>query len=159
MKPKRYARQINYYETDRMGIVHNSNYVRYMEEVRMEYMCGVGVDYRRVEECGVLMPVINVTCRYRRPFRFGEIMEMEAKLVYFNGIRAKYEYRFYPAGGDTPYAEGTSEHCFMDAQTRRPISIKDRLPKETEIMSRIVSGEDSSVTAVDFSAVPGRTAV
>ena len=43
---KPYIRRANYYETDQMGIVHHSNYIRYSEEARIELMRQVGLDCR-----------------------------------------------------------------------------------------------------------------
>ena len=138
----RFSRRINYYETDRMGIVHHSNYIRYMEEARFDYMRESGVDYADVERRGVLMPVLNVSCRYKRSARFGDTLEIETRLEKFNGIRASYSYKFYFAGSDEVICEGSSEHCFVDMETRRPVNIKNRLKDYSDIMLEMVRGNN-----------------
>jgi len=50
MKP--YIHKVNYYETDKMGITHHSNYVRFMEETRVFYMDEMGWSYAKMEETG-----------------------------------------------------------------------------------------------------------
>ncbi len=54
-----YTRDVFYYETDRMGIVHHSNYLRMMEEARIYYMQKLDMPYDRMEEDGIIIPVIN----------------------------------------------------------------------------------------------------
>ena len=62
-----FERTAKYYETDQMGIVHHSNYIRWFEEARIELMNYVGLPYRQMEENGILIPVLGVTCNYKHP--------------------------------------------------------------------------------------------
>ena len=59
----KYSRSVNYYETDQMGIVHHSNYIRYFEEARLHRMDEIGLSYSGLEELGVIIPVTFVDCR------------------------------------------------------------------------------------------------
>ena len=68
MKP--YIHKVQYYETDKMGITHHSNYVRWMEEARIEFLDQIGWSYVRMEEEGIISPVLAVkigraSCRER----------------------------------------------------------------------------------------------
>ena len=54
-----YKRQVNYYETDKMGIVHHSNYIRFFEEARIDFLDKIGLNYKKIEDMGLIMPVIN----------------------------------------------------------------------------------------------------
>ena len=60
---KPYIHHAKYYETDQMRIVHHSNYIRWMEEARMDAMSQFGISYRDMEENGVISPVVSVSCR------------------------------------------------------------------------------------------------
>ena len=53
MEANAYIRKINYYETDKMGITHHSNYVRFMEEARIDFLDRIGMSYRKWEEDGI----------------------------------------------------------------------------------------------------------
>ncbi|MFA6334277.1 MAG: thioesterase family protein [Bacteroidales bacterium] len=64
--------EVRYYETDLMGIVHHSNYIRYFECGRHEALVNLGLPIRKIEEAGILMPVVNVTCNYNIPARQGD---------------------------------------------------------------------------------------
>ena len=61
-----YERKINYYETDRMGVVHHSNYIRYLEETRCGWMEALGIPMSLFEERGFTIPVLEVNCNERR---------------------------------------------------------------------------------------------
>ena len=61
MKPYRHT--VQYYETDKMGITHHSNYIRWMEEARVDFLAQIGWDYAMLEEMGVISPVIGIECK------------------------------------------------------------------------------------------------
>ena len=44
-----YEHHAKYYETDQMGIIHHSNYVKWMEEARLDLMDQIGLNYRQME--------------------------------------------------------------------------------------------------------------
>ena len=137
--------RVQYYETDRMGIVHHSNYIRWMEEARTEVMRLRGVDYARIEAQGILMPVVSVSCDYKSPARFGDVAEITVRLTRFNGVRAEFGYRICPQGSELLLAEGRSVHCFIDEGTRKPLNLIKRLPLESGQMQRLLA-EDAERT-------------
>lgn len=136
-----YTRRVQYYETDQMGIVHHSNYIRWFEEARTAYMDQNGIGYADVEALGVQIPVVNISCSYHTAVKFGETVAIDTRLAFFNGVRAIYEYKIYPADGDTLLAEGKSEHCFIDAQSRAPLNVKKRLPEYSAIMNQLLEAD------------------
>jgi acyl-CoA thioester hydrolase len=64
--------RVRYGESDQMGVAHHAAYVTWFEECRIEMMRSLGVSYRALEERGVLMPVIELSVRYRRSLRFDD---------------------------------------------------------------------------------------
>ena len=60
MKP--YQHRVQYYETDRMQLTHHSNYLRFMEEARVDFLEQLGWGYNRMEEEGLISPVVGITC-------------------------------------------------------------------------------------------------
>ena len=90
-----YDRSINYYETDQMGIVHHSNYIRYFEEARLDMMEQVGLSYTAMEEHGLIIPVLSVACEYIKPVLFGEKVQIHTRLVKFDGIKMQFVYEIY----------------------------------------------------------------
>ncbi len=57
-----YERTAHYYETDRMGIIHHSNYIRWFEETRIHYLDKAGYPYSEMEKDGVMIPVLSAEC-------------------------------------------------------------------------------------------------
>ena len=67
-----YTHKVHYYETDRMAIVHHSNYIRWFEEARLHQLEQWGMDYSSMEEQGILIPVVDVSCKYHHSVRYGD---------------------------------------------------------------------------------------
>ena len=136
-----YIRQVHYYETDQMGIVHHSNYIRWFEEARTAYMDQNGIGYADVEAQGVQIPVVSISCSYHTAVQFGQSVEIHTRLAFYNGVRAVYEYEIHPTGGGPLLAEGKSEHCFIDAHSRAPLNVKKRLPEYSAIMNQLLEAD------------------
>jgi acyl-CoA thioester hydrolase len=124
-----YQRRVNYYETDKMGIAHHSNHIRWLEEARLDHMRNRGISYAHLETFRILMPVVSVSCEYKTAVKFDDELVVEAMLSFFNGVRAKYDYRIYTAETRELVAVGASEHCFIDENTRKPVSLKRAVPE------------------------------
>ncbi|MFA5642573.1 MAG: acyl-CoA thioesterase, partial [Bacteroidales bacterium] len=69
---------VRYYETDLMGIVHHSNYIRYFECARNDSLVTLGLPIKEVEKRGIMMPVVNVSCAYKAPARQGDRLRLES---------------------------------------------------------------------------------
>ncbi|MBE6016779.1 MAG: acyl-CoA thioesterase [Lachnospiraceae bacterium] len=129
-----YTRTIYYYETDRMSIVHNSNYLRLFEEARLDHLKKCGVDYLEIEGAGILIPQVEAYVKYIKPLQYGCSVRIRVKLTGFNGIIMKYEYSLFNGNDIDPSATGTTSHCFLDEKKRLPLSIKKRMPDVYEKM-------------------------
>ena len=71
---KNYGRKIQYYETDRMGIVHHSNYIRWMEEARIDALAQIGIPYDKIEAAGILIPVLEASPYVKLNLTVGVVM-------------------------------------------------------------------------------------
>ena len=112
---KEYLHKIQYYETDMMGIVHHSNYIRWMEEARIDYLEQLGFSYSEMEQKGVLSPVTAVSCEYKRPCTFGEEISISVSVDAFNSVILKLAYEMKNQKEET-VCKGKSEHVFMDKE-------------------------------------------
>lgn len=136
-----YLRRAHYYETDQMAIVHHSNYIRWFEEARLDYMKQANLNYEEMEADGILMPVTQVNCQYLLPLRFDETAEIVTKLVLFNGVRVCFQYEIYEKETGKLAVKGESGHCFLDAASRRPLNLRKRRPDLYEAAQIIIAGE------------------
>ena len=90
-----YKRQVNYYETDKMGIVHHSNYIRFFEEARIDFLDKIGLNYKKIEDMGLIMPVLGVECKYIKPLHFSEDFYVNSRVAKYNGMKLTVEYEIY----------------------------------------------------------------
>lgn len=137
MERKPYLHQVHYYETDQMAIVHHSNYIRWFEEARCDFMDQIGVSYQSVEARGILIPVVDVSCSYLISARYGDQMEIRPILTQYTGVRMSFRYEVRFAADGRLAATGTSSHCFLD-EDRRPVSMKRRDPAFHALLESLV---------------------
>ncbi|MCD8197062.1 MAG: acyl-CoA thioesterase [Lachnospiraceae bacterium] len=123
-----YVHQAQYYETDQMGIIHHSNYIRWMEEARVAYMDDLGFPYKRVEEAGIMSPVLSVSCEYKSMTYFGDRVCIDVKMTAFHGVKYELSYVLTDEKTGEVRATGTSGHCYL-RKDGRPANIKKELPE------------------------------
>ncbi len=111
-----YRHKVQYYETDQMGIVHHSNYIRWFEEARTDYMERMGMGYDQMEARGILSPVLSVEADYRQMVRFGETVTIETFIKEYNGIRLTVGYEVYDQENQRICCQGITKHCFLDRE-------------------------------------------
>lgn len=128
---KPYEHHAQYYETDQMGIIHHSNYIRWMEEARLDHMSQNGVPYKDLEEMGIIIPVLSVACQYRVMVHFDDHVMIYVKVVRYSGIKLELEYVFTNAATGEVTTTGKSSHCFLN-RDYRPISLKKNYPEIDE---------------------------
>ena len=85
MRP--YEHKVQYYETDKMGIVHHSNYIRWMEEARVDFLEQIGWGMDRLEALGMVSPVTAVECKYKVSTKFPERIRIEVGIEEFRGVK------------------------------------------------------------------------
>ena len=119
-----YQHEVRYYECDRMGITHHSNYVRIMEEARVDYLDQLGFGFDKIEEEGVVSPVISIECNYKHPTTFKDIIDVKVTISQFTEV--KFEFSYEMRHGDKVVCIGKSLHCFTE--NGRIVAISKRLP-------------------------------
>lgn len=134
-KLKPYIRQAKYYETDQMAVIHHSNYIRWFEEARVDFLEQIGLGYDRIEAAGVYSPVLGVTCEYKSSVRFQEEVLIIPKLVLFNGIKMTIEYLVLDADSHELRATGESKHCFVSKEFK-PLSLKKEFKEMFDILNQ-----------------------
>lgn len=128
VKTKPYERKAMYHETDQMGIIHHSNYVKWMEEARLDLMSQMGLSYKQMEEMEIFSPVLSVSLDYRSMVHFEDVVVIETKILKYNGIKMELEYNMYDKKTQEIRCRATSSHCFLN-QTGAPISLKRAYPE------------------------------
>lgn len=121
-----YNHKVQYYETDKQGVTHHSNYIRIMEETRVDAMEQMGFGYERMEAEGIFSPVMSVSCDYKSPTTFADIIQVEISVAEISKLKMKFAYRM--TCRDKVVCLATSQHCFLNTNGR-PVAIEDRFPE------------------------------
>lgn len=115
---------VRYYETDQMGIVHHSNYVRYFECGRTDMLKKLGLPIEKIEGSGVMLPVVSVECRYKMPARLGDTLRIVSMIDKVPMAKLVIRNEIYNSA-DVLLCEGEVVLGFIDSLSRRPV----RCPK------------------------------
>lgn len=141
-----YEHQAQYYETDQMGIIHHSNYIRWFEEARTNLMEQIGFGYDQMEKRGIIVPVLSVNCEYKSMVRYNDRVYIIPKIDIFNGIRLQISYQVIDKKSGALCASGESKHCFLNHENR-PVSLK-KIDKELFDLFADYTGKDFGPTAI-----------
>ena len=120
-----YKHTIQYYETDKMGITHHSNYIRFMEEARIHFLKEAGWPYDKLEAEGVISPVVSVTCDYKKTTTFPDELEIAVAVLDVSPVKFKLGYTMTVS--DKVVCTATSTHCLLSKEGR-PVSIPKQYP-------------------------------
>ena len=124
MKP--YIKTAKYYETDQMGVIHHSNYIRWMEEARVDILNQLGYPYRRFEEMGYISPVLHVECEYKKSVKFDDEVKIVVSIQDFGRVKFTLRYDIYNMSeGGWLRADGTTTHCFLKKDGRTVLIDKE----------------------------------
>jgi acyl-CoA thioester hydrolase len=116
--------RVEYHHTDQMGIVHHSNYIKFFEVARTEWLRSAGLTYAEMERRGVMMPIVEVNVKYRQPAYYDELITVKAIVEELPMARMVFKYEISGEDG-RDIASGSTTLGFIDKETRRP----QRAPK------------------------------
>ena len=130
-----YTRAVYYYETDKMGVVHHSNYTRWLEEARTAFFDDMDLAYVVTESYGIMSPVTDISLKFKRPARFGERFTVRLRMTKYTGVRFRVEYTVVNQDEEV-LAEGESGHAFIDAD-HKPVALSRAIPQRHERMKAL----------------------
>lgn len=119
---------VRYYETDRMGVVHHSNYLRILEDARMDWLDAMGLNYPDMERQGVIIPCISAQGEFLNFLRFGDPYQVAVTLTGYTGARLQFSYEVRQESSGKLCYRGTTEHCFVRDGDYLPVILKQKLP-------------------------------
>ena len=127
----KYERKINYYETDKMGIVHHSNYIRFLEETRVVWMENADMPFEELEKIGITIPVLGVNCEYKKHVTFGDTIIIKPFVKEYTGVRLTVGYEVINKENGKIVLLGETKHCFTD-KNLKPVNLKKAAPDFSE---------------------------
>ncbi len=140
-----YLHKVQYYETDSMRIVHHSNYIRWMEEARIDFMDQLGFPYTRMESADVFSPVKSLSCSYLHPSTFGDTVSISVSVEAFNGVVLTICYSMQNLKSGEQVCTARSEHVFLDGEGHF-VRLRRRLPDFCDAIQSLIPGPDPSTS-------------
>ena len=124
----KFERKINYYETDRMGIVHHSNYIRFLEESRCAWLESIDMPFSVLEENGVTIPVLGVNITYKYHVTFDDTLVIKPFMKEYSGVRMTVGYDVTDKKTGNTVINAETKHCFTNRELK-PINLKKFVPE------------------------------
>ena len=126
MKFTTFSTPVRYAETDQMKFVHHSNYLRYFEMARLEWLSSLGVSYAKMEQDGILMPVVRANVEYKTPLFFGDHFSVEVVLVKTPKATLEFNYILRNQKEEL-ICQGNTVLAFLSPNTNRPMRCPESL--------------------------------
>lgn len=120
--------RVRYYETDSMGIVHHSNYIRYYETARTELFREFGITYRELEQSGIMLPVLEASCKYFHPAYDDDLLTIRVIMNELPKVKMRIDCEIFRQDG-TLINTGSVTLAFMHSDTRRACRAPERFVK------------------------------
>ncbi len=112
--------RVRYGETDQMGVVYHGNYPQYLEMGRIEWLRDFGVSYKKMEENGIMLPVVSIQLNYKRSAFYDDVLTLKTTLKKTPTVRIEFDYEIHNQNNEL-LVEANTVLAFMDAKTKRPI--------------------------------------
>ena len=107
-----YRHRVLYGDTDQMGVVYYATYLRFFEGARNEWIRGLGITYRQIEERGLMLPVYEAGIHYLKPARYDDLLEIPVQVSHTR-VKIRFEYKVHAAGSDSVLAVGHTVHVVV----------------------------------------------
>ena len=111
--------RVRYGETDQMGYMYYGNYAEFYEVARVEMLRTLGLTYREMEEHGVMMPVLELHCKYIKPALYDEEILIKVTVEKMPGVRIQFKYELFNEKAELINI-GETLLVFVHIDTRRP---------------------------------------
>lgn len=126
-----------YVETDQMGIIHHSVYAIWYEQARTDFFNQIGMKYDEIEKMGIMTPLVELNCKYKRPAYYNKEVEIRTKIAELTPVKFSLEYNIYDADNNLINV-GKTTLVWSDSKTFKIINLKKVYPEMYEKLEKIV---------------------
>ena len=126
-----------YAETDQMGIIHHSVYAIWYEQARTEFFNEIGFRYDEVEKNGIMTPLIELSCEYKRPAYYNQEVEVRTKIIKLTPVKFILEYDIYNQENQLINI-GKTTLAWADAKTFKIINLQKKYPEVYQLIEKTV---------------------
>jgi acyl-CoA thioester hydrolase len=128
--------RVRYQETDQMSVVYHGNYLNWFEVGRTELLRQLGQDYRKVEEKGLMLPVMEVAIRYQKPAKYDDLVTIITSISEYSGVKLKFLYHIYR--NEELLVTGESSHCWTNHDLK-PVPLKRKWPELHDLIKQAIT--------------------
>ncbi|MFC7442849.1 acyl-CoA thioesterase [Laceyella putida] len=132
--------RVRYQETDQMGVVYHANYLTWFEVGRTEWIRSFGITYQQLEEKGLLLPVVDIHCKYMHPAKYDDEVIVRTSIDDFSGGKIVFRYEVVHPEKEIVLSEGSSVHLWVNKEMKR-VNLKRVYPEFYELLHQIFSVE------------------
>jgi len=111
-----------------MGVVYHGNYAQYFELGRTEWLRKLGVTYKDMENSGIMLPVISLSCKFIKSAIYDDILTINTFLIKKPMVKIEFDYTITNQN-DELICSGNSVLAFMNMETQKPTRCPDYLLK------------------------------
>lgn len=111
--------RVRYGETDQMGVVYHGNYALYLEMGRIEWLRKLGISYKKMEEAGIMLPVVSLNINYKKSVGYDDLINVKTQLKNTPTAKIEFEYEITNEAGEILTTAETTL-VFIDMKTNRP---------------------------------------
>ena len=124
--------RVRYGETDQMGFVYHGNYAQYLEMGRIEWLRKLGVSYKKMEEEGILLPVLSLDINFKKSAYYDDVINVKTQLKKIPTVRIEFDYEITNKKGEI-ITTANAVLVFVNLKTKKPMRcpkyILDKLQK------------------------------
>ena len=116
--------RVRYGETDQMGVVYHGSFAEYFEVGRVEWLRELGISYKKMEESGVMLPVVNLNINYKKPAKYDELLTIKTFLREAPTVKIIFDYEVYDEK-ENLISTAETTLVFVNMETGKPIMCPD----------------------------------
>lgn len=128
--------RVIYADTDAMGVVYHTNYIKWFEAGRSELLRSIGYPYSQMEAEGVMLPVADCYCKYKLPAVYDDLLEVTSKISEMKAATITLEYEIRRSSTGELLVTGWTKHAITDTSFK-PVRLRDKNPA---LYKRILEG-------------------
>ncbi|MFH6604215.1 acyl-CoA thioesterase [Maribacter algicola] len=116
--------RVRYAETDQMGVVYHGNYAQYLEMGRIEWLRDMGISYKKMEESGIMLPVVSLSLNFKKSATYDDLITVETRLKKMPLVKIEFDYMIYNDLNEI-LAEANTVLAFIDMKKNKPVRCPD----------------------------------
>ena len=120
--------KVRYVETDKMGVVHHSNYLVYFENGRTEFIIKCGMSYSEMEAAGIMIPLVESNCKYIQGAKYEDELIIKTWIKELTPVKVEFNYSVVRQKDEKELAKGSTLHAFVSSDFKI-INLKKRYPE------------------------------